>query len=51
MGRAEDVTVAQYSPGMLEAQDLTLIQMWEGERKRGRERMKREKEAIGRKKH
>lgn len=51
MGRAEDVTVAQYSPGMLEAQDLTLMQMWEGERKKGRERMKREKEAIGRKKY
>ena len=32
MGRAEDVIVAEYSPGMREAQDLTLIQMWQGER-------------------
>lgn len=32
MGRAEDVIVAEHSPSMREAQDLTLIQMWQGER-------------------
>lgn len=49
MGRAEDVTVAEYSPGMREAQDLTLIQMWQGERegKNGKgERSYRQEEVL-----
>lgn len=51
MGKIEDVTVVEYLPSILEAQDLTPSTDVGGQEKEKEERIKMEREAIVRKKY